>query len=1326
VSRRSLAHRVCRWALVAPRASIGCLLVCGALASSLAAGSAAASETKFGFSGEDAGQFNNPSGVAVDQASGDLYVADAGNQRIEELQGSGGFQRVWGLGVVDGKPVPETCTASPCYRGQAGSGSGSFETPTAVAVDNDPLSLSYGDVYVVEYSSHRVEKFNATGAFLLMFGGEVNETKDNEAGASEAEKNLCTAASGDTCKAGRVGAGNGQFSYFSGGANIAVGSTGTVYVGDANAGNENRVQEFGEGGEYLSQLALAGSGRVRTLAVDGSGDLYVKGEASGGIRKYNPTGTLLETLDAAGEPEAVALDPAGDVFIMDGAGGFHVLKYSSAGVELASFGRGTANNSHGIAFGETTGELYATSTGEVDTGVWALTQPGPGPLMELGSEQAGEIQPTSVKLAAEINPEGAETTYHFEYGTSEGYGSSTAQSSSIGSGFADGPASASLSGLTPATTYHYRVVAKSAAGTAFGPDREFTTLPPVSIDGESTVAVAGTSATLQAQIDPLGSDTTYRFEYGPSASYGASVPSPAVDIGSGASDVGVAIHLQGLVLNTVYHYRVVASNVLGTADGPDETFITQTAGGELTLADGRQWEMVSPPVKEGGRLLPIAESGIIQAAADGGAITYLAAAPTEANPAGSATETQVFSVRGADGGWSSQDIQAPHERAPEVTAGNGEEYRFFSSDLSLGVIEPRGKGEEPTLSAKATERTPYLRDDAPLQPGAGEQAFYHEAEEEAPPGSPVGYLPLITSANVPPGVKFGAEWPSGVKFVGGTSDLSHVVLSSPVPLTAKAGAGGLYEWSGGQLLPVSVLPGAGEEFVSGGLGGQFGLNARNAISADGARVFWTQEGHLYLRDTAAGVTVQLDAAQGAPEPSAGQAEFQFASGDGSRVYFTDNRRLTPDVMTGGQDLFECEVVEGVVGKPTCKLSDLTLDPNAGERAAVQSSVGASEDGSYVYLVADGAIAKGATTGDCGFGSIAPDEQTCNLYVMHYSGGAWTTKFITKLSGDDAPDWVSSSLSGQTARVSPDGRYLAFMSDRSLTGYDNNDANSGKPDEEVYLYDATAGHLVCASCNPSGARPVGLEANQEQFIDADRVWEGHNWLAADVPGWTAMQVDEARYQSRYLSNSGRLFFNGVDALVPQAANGVADVYEYEPAGIGSCASSSVAFSEASGGCLALISAASSGEESVFLDASENGDDVFLMTTARLAGQDLDNAYDVYDAHVCSAASPCAPVTVPSPACTTADSCRTAPSPQPGVFGAPASATFSGAGNLAPPPAVAGEPAKKQKKSKIKSKRPRKKRKAKRRRKAKGGASARGRGSVSVQRSRKSSSSSRTGR
>jgi hypothetical protein len=83
--------------------------------------------------------------------------------------------------------------------------------------------------------------------------------------------------------------------------------------------------------------------------------------------------------------------------------------------------------------------------------------------------------------------------------------------------------------------------------------------------------------------------------------------------------------------------------------------------------------------------------------------------------------------------------------------------------------------------------------------------------------------------------------------------------------------------------------------------------------------------------------------------------------------------------------------------------------------------------------------------------------------------------------------------------------------------------------------------------------------------------------------------------------------------------------------------------------------------MFMDASENGDDVFFLTSEPLTSQDFDNAADMYDAHVCSAAVPCTAPVVAPPACTTADSCRAAPAPQPAIFGAPATATFAGSGN-----------------------------------------------------------------
>jgi hypothetical protein len=155
-----------------------------------------------------------------------------------------------------------------------------------------------------------------------------------------------------------------------------------------------------------------------------------------------------------------------------------------------------------------------------------------------------------------------------------------------------------------------------------------------------------------------------------------------------------------------------------------------------------------------------------------------------------------------------------------------------------------------------------------------------------------------------------------------------------------------------------------------------------------------------------------------------------------------------------------------------------------------------------------------------------------------------------------------------------------------------------------------------------------------------------------------------YQSRYTFDGGRVFFDSYDALAPQDVNGTEDVYEYEPAGVGGCSRSQATFSEASGGCVSLISSGESSEESVFLDASETGGDVFFLTAGKLVPRDSDNALDVYDARECgNDRSRCFPVEqVSPPPCSTGDSCKPAPSPQPAIFGSPASSTFNGAGNV----------------------------------------------------------------
>jgi hypothetical protein len=137
-------------------------------------------------------------------------------------------------------------------------------------------------------------------------------------------------------------------------------------------------------------------------------------------------------------------------------------------------------------------------------------------------------------------------------------------------------------------------------------------------------------------------------------------------------------------------------------------------------------------------------------------------------------------------------------------------------------------------------------------------------------------------------------------------------------------------------------------------------------------------------------------------------------------------------------------------------------------------------------------------------------------------------------------------------------------------------------------------------------------------------------------------------------------------VPQDTNNVNDVYEFEPPGVSDCTSASETYSPASGGCVSLISSGSSREESAFLDASEGGDEVFMLTSARLVKADTDAALDIYDAHVCSSSSPCPPPPPSPPAACEGDSCQNPSSPP--AETTPASLTYKGPENP-PPPASA---------------------------------------------------------
>lgn len=1246
----------------------------------LCTAASAGAASYFGGQGAEAEQFQGASGLALDSQTGDVYVSDQYNHRVDKYDGSGASILDWGWGINGSSPAPElqTCTVeSGCGGAQSGSGNGEFadEGPRGIAVDNNYAAgdPSAGDVYVVDWEGFRVEKFDPEGKFLLMFGGGVNEAKDNTPGATEAEKDVCLA--GEQCTRGVAGTGTGEFNwYYQPDGIIAVGPGGDIYVGD-----QGRVEIFEPDGawkETISLATLSTEGKVRSLAVDGAGDVFLKDEGVPGVHEIEPGGILAPVeFDPLSESiEAITLDAAGNLYLAEYSnGGTSVFEYSAAGQELAEFASKTIGSqasfpnatATGMAFSNTLNQLYVSSTAE--SVVWMLTPPAPGPLIEPGTESATPESHGTAALQASLNPEGNETTYHFEYvGASafaaSGYGSATSTSPvSAGSGFGDQTASGELSSLAPGI-YYYRLVATNSQGTATGPDQILDT---ALIEGPSADSVSNTSATLAASVDPLGTDTEYRLEYGTTTGYGHTISG---NLGEGTAYVPISSHQQELQPTTEYHYRLVISDQFGVFEGPDHSFTTQGAGAELSLLDGRQWELVSPADKKGALIEPFTE-GLIQAAANGKGIAYAAKGTSVGEGSQSQDELSTVLSTRAEQGWQTQNLSLPVSvsRVPEEydpKLGGLFPYALFSPNLAGALVEPPNFGTPP-LSAEVMERTVYIRNDLTST-----------------------FTPLVSPADVPPNTHFGGEENEKgelmVRILASTPDLHHVVLASALPLTPGAIAEppssiahtwNLYEWNEGQGLQlVNMLPNEEQALPQPGLPMDIAGGSRlegiypsgavpRAVSDDGRWVTWTigdpyesdlknwpNYRGLYVRDTVQGKTYRIGGAH---------ALIQTMSSDGSRIFYRENGNLYQ---------FQPQ---------TATTTDLTAALlGTGERnAGVQEGMpGISEDGTYVYFVATGELAPGAAHGEY------------NLYLAHDGASGWSTTYIAALSPNDLPDWWAygfggiNDLTAVTSRVSPSGRYMVFMSEHAVTGYDNTDAVSGKPDEEVYMYDAASDHLICVSCDPTGARPVGIlddfELGPQTLPLVDRIeqgaWSGihgvyfqeapPHWLAGSLPGWYGRNYQGA-HQPRYLSDSGRVFFNSPDALVPQDTNGLEDVYEYEPSGVGGCTSTSPTFSVRSSGCVDLISSGTSSQESDFFDASESGDDAFFLTASKLVGADYDAGYDVYDAHVCSAAVPCASEPAVPPPCTSGDACKGAPSLQPAIFGAPASATFNGNGNVA---------------------------------------------------------------
>jgi hypothetical protein len=214
-----------------------------------------------------------------------------------------------------------------------------------------------------------------------------------------------------------------------------------------------------------------------------------------------------------------------------------------------------------------------TGVGTPD-GIAAFTPAPDAPAV--ASDAASPVTQTSATLNATVNPDGLEISEcQLEYGTAAIDEASAPCSPAPGSGTSPVAVSAALTGLPPNTTYRFRISATNEGGTSKGSEQMFKTLPypPVAKTGVAP-SPSTTSATLQGEVDPNGGEITVcKLEYGIAALNESSVPcSPPP--GSGTVAVLVSGQATGLDANTVYHYRISATNAGGTSVGDEQTFTT--------------------------------------------------------------------------------------------------------------------------------------------------------------------------------------------------------------------------------------------------------------------------------------------------------------------------------------------------------------------------------------------------------------------------------------------------------------------------------------------------------------------------------------------------------------------------------------------------------------------------------------------------------------------------------------------------------------------------------------------------------------------------------
>ncbi|MEX2448587.1 MAG: hypothetical protein WD404_07570 [Solirubrobacterales bacterium] len=503
---------------------------------------------------------------------------------------------------IQGDSNYEVCTvAAECQAGLPGQTAGAFDSSLDGATNVSPYPLfqfgsldvskdgaaGAGKVFAADPGNRRVMEFDLDGAFARAFGYGV------DSGASQFE--ICTAAS--ECRRGNTLSANlpnGAFSKDNP-SHVAIDGGGVLYAssGSGAGGVVMRFDTTVEGDdETVAAAMLLPDPYLSSGSPTAAKPLLSGGSGSGGLEVDPVGGNLLHLIGGSSDTIVQELDTAANPPLevdrhMEGSGSSQTV------------------NGLGLLHGAGADKLFVSSdSGTIDDRVLVLDDDGAGPL-ELTISAPTDVGPFAATFHGTVDVNGPTpfaASHRFQY---SGDGGTTWTDLPASDGpFDDSdphPVSDTVSGLDPNTSYLVRLTASRAFNGGFAETTAalaFDTPPATpTVQTLATSLRTDVAATLTGRLNPNGSETEWRFEWGTDESYGNATP---VEQATGATARPVLAEIDGLEPDTTYHYRLIADNGEEVepgdtvVEGEDASFTTRATPPAET---GRAYEMVTPPFK---------------------------------------------------------------------------------------------------------------------------------------------------------------------------------------------------------------------------------------------------------------------------------------------------------------------------------------------------------------------------------------------------------------------------------------------------------------------------------------------------------------------------------------------------------------------------------------------------------------------------------------------------------------------------------------------------------------------------------------------------------